>query len=51
MAAHNKNYGVYNVEDGVVFYFDLDVIKQDGDEPGLLPENTEDNTTENVSEQ
>ena len=51
MAAHNKYYGVYNVEDGVVFYFDLDVIKQDGDEPGLLPENTEDNTTENVSEQ
>ena len=51
MVAHNKNYGVYNVEDGVVFYFDLDVIKQDGDEPGLLPENTEDNTTENVSEQ
>lgn len=28
MAAHNKNYGVYNVEDGVVFYFDLDVIEE-----------------------
>lgn len=28
MAAHNKNYGVYNVEDGVVFYFDLDIIEQ-----------------------
>ena len=26
MAAHNKNFGVYNVEDGVVFYFDLDTI-------------------------
>lgn len=24
MKAHNKNYGVYNVSDGVVFYFDLD---------------------------
>ena len=24
MKAHNKSYGVYNVEDGVVFYFDLD---------------------------
>ncbi len=29
MQAHNKMYGVYNVEDGVVFYFDLDVIKPD----------------------
>lgn len=28
MAAHNKNYGVYNVEDGVVFYFDLDMIEE-----------------------
>jgi signal transduction histidine kinase len=27
MAAHNKNYGVYNVQDGVVFYFDLDMVK------------------------
>lgn len=26
MQAHNKMYGVYNVEDGVVFYFDLDMI-------------------------
>lgn len=25
MQAHGKEYGVYNVEDGVVFYFDLDV--------------------------
>lgn len=25
MEAHGKNYGVYNVDDGVVFYFDLDV--------------------------
>lgn len=24
MKAHNKSYGVYNVADGVVFYFDLD---------------------------
>ena len=24
MEAHNKQYGVFNVEDGVVFYFDLD---------------------------
>lgn len=24
MEAHNKKYGVYNVKDGVVFYFDLD---------------------------
>jgi signal transduction histidine kinase len=24
MKAHNKDYGVYNVEDGVVFYFELD---------------------------
>lgn len=24
MGAHNKQYGVYNVESGVVFYFDLD---------------------------
>jgi signal transduction histidine kinase len=24
MEAHNKKYGVYNVDDGVVFYFDLD---------------------------
>lgn len=24
MTAHNKRYGVYNVEDGVVFYFELD---------------------------
>jgi signal transduction histidine kinase len=24
MEAHNKQYGVYNVDDGVVFYFDLD---------------------------
>ena len=29
MAAHNKNYGVYNVENGVVFYFDLDIIQQE----------------------
>lgn len=27
MQAHNKMYGVYNVEDGVVFYFDLDMIE------------------------
>ncbi|MGN0395335.1 MAG: histidine kinase dimerization/phospho-acceptor domain-containing protein [Coprococcus sp.] len=27
MQAHNKMYGVYNVEDGVVFYFDLDIIE------------------------
>ncbi len=26
MQAHNKTYGVYNVDDGVVFYFDLDII-------------------------
>lgn len=25
MQAHNKNYGVYNFPDGVVFYFDLDI--------------------------
>ena len=24
MDAHGKKYGVYNVDDGVVFYFDLD---------------------------
>ena len=24
MKAHGKNYGVYNTEGGVVFYFDLD---------------------------
>lgn len=46
MAAHNKNYGVYNVENGVVFYFDLDLIKQDDDDMKLLPENTVDNTSE-----
>jgi signal transduction histidine kinase len=26
MEAHKKEYGVYNVENGVVFYFDLDVV-------------------------
>ncbi len=26
MMAHQKNYGVYNTEDGVVFYFDVDVV-------------------------
>lgn len=46
MAAHNKNYGVYNVENGVVFYFDLDLIKQDDDDMKLLPDNTVDNTSE-----
>ena len=46
MAAHNKNYGVYNVENGVVFYFDLDLIKQDDDDMKLLPENTVDNASE-----
>lgn len=28
MQAHKKCYGVYNVEDGVVFYFDLDIIEE-----------------------
>ena len=46
MAAHNKNYGVYNVENGVVFYFDLDIIKEDDGEPEMIPENTADNTSE-----
>ena len=46
MAAHNKNYGVYNVENGVVFYFDLDIIQQDDDEPEMIPENSADNTSE-----
>lgn len=26
MDAHEKSYGVYNVDDGVVFYFDLDIL-------------------------
>ena len=51
MAAHNKNYGVYNVENGVVFYFDLDIIQQDDDEPEMIPENSADNTSDNTSEQ
>ena len=46
MAAHNKNYGVYNVENGVVFYFDLDIIQQDDGEPEMIPENSADNTSE-----
>ena len=46
MAAHNKNYGVYNVENGVVFYFDLDIIQQDDGEPEMIPENNADNTSE-----
>ncbi len=39
MQAHKKSYGVYNVEDGVVFYFDLDIINQDKEL--LLPEKTD----------
>ena len=46
MAAHNKNYGVYNVENGVVFYFDLDIIQQDDGEPEMILENSADNTSE-----
>ena len=25
MKSHNKNFGVYNTETGVVFYFELDI--------------------------
>lgn len=39
MQAHKKDYGVYNVEDGVVFYFDLDIISQVKELPS--PEETE----------
>ena len=31
MQAHKKCYGVYNVKDGVVFYFDLDIIGETDD--------------------
>ncbi len=31
MKAHKKDYGVYNVEDGVVFYFELDTTDTKGD--------------------
>lgn len=27
MKAHGKNYGVYNVDDGVVFFFELDMVE------------------------
>ena len=30
MKAHNQDFGVYNVEDGVVFYFDTDGVGQTG---------------------
>lgn len=46
MAAHNKNYGVYNVEDGVVFYFDLDIIEQDDGEQKITPDNAADKASE-----
>ena len=51
MAAHNKNYGVYNVEDGVVFYFDLDIIKENESEPEMIHERNRESTSDNASEQ
>ena len=51
MAAHNKNYGVYNVEDGVVFYFDLDIIKEDEGEPEMIHGKNGESTSDNVTEQ
>ena len=51
MAAHNKNYGGYNVEDGVVFYFDLDIIKENESEPEMIHERNRESTSDNASEQ